>query len=201
MTSRRTVLSYLPLAAVAGILPAIAAEERTDPSPEYFKKHTAPEGSSFFLSQVPKSERGERMVIRGVVRDTERKPIANASVYIYHTDNDGRYDPAEPQPGEGSENPRLHGYLRTDSVGRYVYGSIRPAPYPGTALPAHVHYVVTAEGYRDRSFEFWFEGDPMITADHLAAQAKRPTYFYIRPAVRDSNRIWQITFDIDMERK
>jgi protocatechuate 3,4-dioxygenase beta subunit len=200
MTTRRTVLTYLPLAALAGILPVRAAEEPQGPPPEYFKKHTAPEGASFFLSQVPKSERGDRMVIRGVVMDAEKKPIKNASVYIYHTDKDGLYDPQEPRPGEGSDNPRLHGYLRTDAVGRYVYGSIRPAPYPNTPLPAHVHYVVTAEGFKDRAFEFWFEGDPMITADHLAARAKRPNHFYIRPATRDSNRVWQITFDIVMER-
>jgi protocatechuate 3,4-dioxygenase beta subunit len=200
MTTRRTVLTYLPLAAFAGVIPARAAEEPQGPPPEYFKKHTAPEGSSFFISNAPKNERGDRMVIRGVVTDG-KNPIPNASVYIYHTDKDGRYDPQEARPGEGSDNPRLHGYMRTDSVGRYVYGSIRPAPYPGTTLPAHVHYVVTAEGYKDRTFEFWFEGDPMITADHLAAQAKRPDYFYIRPAKRDTNRVWQITFDIVMERK
>ena len=71
--------------------------------------------------------------------------------------------------------------------------------FPG--LPAHVHFVVQAEGFKPRVFEIWFEGDPMITPAHLEGQAKEPDRFLIRPAKRDSNRVWQITNDIEMERK
>lgn len=199
MITRRTVLTYLPLTALAGVIPVRAAEE-SFPSPDYFRQHTAPEDASFFISNAPKNERGDRMVIRGVVTDGQ-KPIGNASLYIYHTDNDGRYDPQEARPGMGSENPRLHGYLRADSVGRYVYGSIRPASYPGTDAPPHVHFVVTAEGFKDVAFEVMFEGDPKIPAD-IADRYPKPNYkLAIRPAVKDSNRVWQSNFDIVMERK
>ncbi len=180
-------------------LPARAAL-RPGEDAAFFEKYKAPEGSSFFISNTPKSERGDRMVVRGVVMDADKKPVANASVYIYHTDAQGRYNDTEPRPGFGGEQPRLFGYMRTDSVGRYVYGNIRPAAYPGLTLPAHVHFVVQADGFQSRVFEFWFEGDPMIKEDHLAGQAKDPDRFLMRKAVRDTNRVWQITNDILMER-
>lgn len=199
MTTRRTVLSYLSLATLAGIMPSRAALRPSEDA-AFFEKYKAPEGSSFFISNTPKSERGDRMVVRGVVMDRDKKPITNASVYLYHTDNEGRYNNTEPRPGFGGESPRLHAYMRTDSVGRYVYGGVRPAAYPGLTLPAHVHFVVQADGFQPRVFEFWFEGDPMVTSDHLAGQAKDPDRFLIRPAKRDTNRVWQITNDIVLER-
>ncbi|MGE4062053.1 MAG: hypothetical protein AB7E79_01685 [Rhodospirillaceae bacterium] len=200
MTTRRNVLSYFPLAALVGALPAGAAL-RPGEDDAFFAKYKAPEGASFFISNTPKSERGDRMVIRGVAMDKDRKPIPDASVYIYHTDAQGRYNDTEPRPGFGGESPRLFGYMRTDSVGRYVYGNVRPAAYPGLTLPAHVHFVVQADGFQPRVFELWFDGDPMIKQDHLAGQAKDPDRFLIRNAVRDTNRVWQITNDIVMARK
>jgi protocatechuate 3,4-dioxygenase beta subunit len=200
MITRRNVLTYLPLAALIAAVPARAAL-RPGEDDAFFEKYKAPEGSSFFISNTPKSEKGDRMVVRGVVMDKDKKPIPNASVYIYHTDAEGRYNNTEPRPGFGGESPRLFAYLRSDAVGRYVYGGVRPAAYPGLTLPAHVHFVVQADGFQPRVFEIWFEGDPMIKEDHLAAQAKDPDRFLIRAAVRDSNRVWQITNDIVLERK
>ena len=61
-------------------------------------------------------------------------------------------------------------------------------------------FVVQADGFQPRVFEFWFEGDPMIKDDHLAGQAKDPDRFLIRKAVKDTNKVWQITNDIVLER-
>ncbi len=197
MTTRRSVISYLTLAAIAGAFPARGAET---PSPEYFEKHTAPAEASFFISNAPKDERGDRMVIRGLVTDG-KTPIPGASIYIYHTDREGRYDPLEARPGYGRDNPRLHAYLRSDSVGRYVYGSVRPGPIPNTPDPARVHVVVSAEGFKSRAFDIWFDGDPSITPEQQAIQEQQPDRIYILRAVRDSNRVFQIGHDIMMERK
>lgn len=204
MVTRRTALSFLSSLPLARAMPARAADaERLPgpplPPPAYFQKHLAPAEADFFVVLADRRERGERMVVRGAVTDGAA-PVKGASVYAYHADADGRYDPLEPRPGEGADNARLAGYMRTDAAGRYVFESVRPAPYPGTTLPAHIHYVVSADGFRSRFFEIWFEGDPMITADHLAARARRPDYWYIRPAVRTASRAWQVTHDIVLER-
>ncbi len=200
MKTRRNFFAYLGAAMVLAAAPAHATL-RPGEDATFFDKYKAPEGSSFFISNTPKTEKGDRMVVRGVVMDAEKKPIPNASVYIYHTDADGRYNNTEPRPGFGGDDPRLHAYMRTDSVGRYVYGGVRPAAYPGLTLPAHVHFVVQADGFQPRVFEVWFEGDPMIKKEHLEGQAKEPDRFLIRTATRDTNRVWQITNDIVLERK
>ncbi len=200
MKTRRNFFAYLGAAMVLAAAPAHATL-RPGEDVTFFDKYKAPEGSSFFISNTPKTEKGDRMVVRGVVMDAEKKPIPNASVYIYHTDADGRYNNTEPRPGFGGDDPRLHAYMRTDSVGRYVYGGVRPAAYPGLTLPAHVHFVVQADGFQPRVFEVWFEGDPMIKKEHLEGQAKEPDRFLIRTATRDTNRVWQITNDIVLERK
>jgi protocatechuate 3,4-dioxygenase, beta subunit len=36
--------------------------------------------------------------------------------------------------------------LRTHWEGRYSFRTIRPGSYPGTRVPQHIHYEVTAEG-------------------------------------------------------
>jgi protocatechuate 3,4-dioxygenase beta subunit len=196
MIARRTVLSFLPLAWTTHVLPAWAAEER---SAEYFAQHTAPDGTDFFVVIAQKGERGERVVVRGVVTDGQAT-IPGASIYVYHADADGRYNPTISRPGAGAESPRLAGYMRSDSRGRYVFESVRPTPYPGSTIPARVHYVVSADGFKSRTFELWLEDDPLISAEKLAEQAADPLRISIRPAIRTASKVWQVTQDIVLER-
>lgn len=101
------------------------------------------------ITIASKAEPGERLIVSGVVFGADRKtPLANASVYIYHTDANGRYTPGAT---DDNRNPRLRGYLRTDAQGRYEYSTIKPAPYPGNGPPAHIHYHVNAPGYQQHA--------------------------------------------------
>jgi protocatechuate 3,4-dioxygenase beta subunit len=109
---------------------------------------------------VPRGEPGESLVISGVVfRADGRTPLANASIYVYQTDVRGYYATENPR---ASDNPRLHGYLRTDAQGRYEFRTVRPGSYPGSRNPGHIHYHVSAPGHRERVFEVVFEGDTLI---------------------------------------
>src|SRR5687767_3813605 len=109
---------------------------------------------------VPQGEPGERLVVSGVVFGADgRTPMPGASVYVYQTDARGYYAADD---ARASNNPRLRGYLRTDAQGRYEYRTVRPGSYPGTRNPGHIHYHVSAPGYRERVFEIVFEGDSLI---------------------------------------
>jgi protocatechuate 3,4-dioxygenase beta subunit len=141
-----------------------------------------------------KEEPGERLVVAGIIFGADGKtPLANASVYVYHTDANGHYTPG---PKDDNRNPRLRGYMRTDAQGRYEYTTIKPAPYPGNGPPAHIHYHVNAPGYQERIFEIVFEGDPKINRDIRAQAAQENSAFSIRPLTRDAQGGWRCTQDV-----
>ena len=92
-------------------------------------------------------EPGDRIEISGTVVDADGiTPAAGVILYVYHTNRAGLYarDPAA--RGLEAQHGRLRGWLRTDSVGRYRFTSVRPGPYPGGREPAHVHMELLPPG-------------------------------------------------------
>jgi protocatechuate 3,4-dioxygenase beta subunit len=150
------------------------------------------------ITITTKTEPGERLTVTGVVYAADgRTPLANASVYVYHTDATGRYTPG---PKDDNRNPRLRGYLRTDAQGRYEYTTIKPAPYPGDGPPAHIHYHVNAPGHQERVFEIVFEGDPKISANIRAEAAKEDSGFSIRQLTGDARNGWHCTQNVTLRK-
>ncbi len=150
------------------------------------------------ITITTKDEPGERLTVTGAVFGADGKtPLANASVYVYHTDAKGLYTPG---PKDDSRNPRLRGYLRTDAQGRYEYSTIKPAPYPGNGPPAHIHYHVNAPGSQERVFEIVFEGDPKINADIRARAAQEGSAFSIRKLTRDAQGVWHCTQNVTLRK-
>lgn len=150
------------------------------------------------VAVTSKEEPGERLVVSGVVFGADGKtPLANASVYVYHTDATGRYTPGAK---DDNQNPRLRGYLRTDTQGRYEYSTIKPAPYPGDGPPAHIHYHVNAPGYQERVFEIVFEGDPKISNDIRTRAAQPDSAFSIRKLTRDAQGVWHCTQEVTLRK-
>lgn len=142
------------------------------------------------------SERGERMFVSGKVVDKATgRPIAGAEVYVYQADEKGIY-------GDSPRTPRMKTTLYSRSDGYYEYTSIRPASYPEdknpkVLLPAHVHYVVYADGYREWQGELVFEDDPLITPEKRAEIEKDP-YFILRPIAKDAKGVWQVVADVGL---
>jgi protocatechuate 3,4-dioxygenase beta subunit len=116
-------------------------------------------------------EPGEKLQFWGRVLDYRGRPLEKAAVVAYHTDRAGLYNP----PNGETRVPRLRGVAVTDSAGRFGFSSIRPAPYPAASEPAHIHLVVSAPAHHVRHLEYWFEGDPLVTAAHRQRAEASPS--------------------------
>ena len=100
--------------------------------------------------------KGEPLFCSGTVRSHDGKPIANAAVDVWHSNDDGYYD----LQLVGSDETAMRARFRTDDHGRFHFWTIKPAAYPipadgpvGRMLdaqgrhpwrPAHVHFMIAA---------------------------------------------------------
>ena len=115
---------------------------------------------------APPGENGEPLILSGTVRRPDGSPAPGIVVYAYHTDAAGLY-PADPRAGgtASARHGRLRGFVRTDPEGSFRFETIRPAGYPGTAIPQHIHLHVVEPG----RCTYWiddvvFADDPRLTA-------------------------------------
>lgn len=155
--------------------------------------HVAPANSPSRITIADSAEPGTRLVVSGRVMGADNKPVPGASIYVYHTDNKGEYVPGS---NAGMDQPRLHGYLRSDAQGRYAFTTIRPASYPGSRIPAHVHFEIVPSGHPSRIYEIMFEGDPFITSQ-IRVQALVPfsAVVIVEPSTSRNGAI-QVSHDI-----
>lgn len=155
--------------------------------------HLAPANSPSTITIADSTEPGTRLTVSGRVLGPDNRPVPSASIYVYHTDNKGEYVPGS---NAGMDRPRLHGFLRSDAEGRYSFTTIRPAPYPGSRIPAHVHFEIAPSGHPSRIYEIMFEGDPFIT-NQIRVQALVPfsAVVIVEPRTARGSAI-QVTHDI-----
>ncbi len=144
---------------------------------------------------APTNEPGAPMQVDGVVRDREGRPAANVIVYAYHTDNTGHYPRDEKYPD--MRHGRLRGWARTGADGRYHFDTIRPAGYPNTNIPEHVHMIIVEVG----RCAYWiddirFDDDPRLTAEARGTPGNGRAGNGIAHPTRDANGVWQVTRDI-----
>ncbi|MCP5390858.1 MAG: hydroxyquinol 1,2-dioxygenase [Sphingomonadaceae bacterium] len=119
---------------------------------------------------------GKPLLIEGAIRDEAGNPVAGAVVDIWHADEDGFYD-VQLEGGEAGGRGRV----LTDETGSFHLSSIVPSPYPipddgpvGQMLgvqgrhpyrPAHVHFMVRADGFRRLVTHLFIEGSDYLDSD------------------------------------
>lgn len=126
-------------------------------------------------------EAGTPMTFHGQVRSVAGAPLANATIDIWHCDDEGFY--AQFAPGIPEWN--LRGVLTADETGHFTVHTIQPAPYQiptdgatGALIraanwhawrPAHVHLKVSAPEHLLITTQLYFPGDPHNDDDIAAA--------------------------------
>jgi len=121
--------------------------------------------------------RGTPAVVHGRVLDASGRPIGNALLDVWQANSDGFYDSQLPN----HEQLQMRGKFRTGPDGRFVVRTTRPVHYQiptdgpvGQMLratnrhpwrPAHVHFVVSADGYEPVTTHLFDSIDPYLTSD------------------------------------
>lgn len=123
-------------------------------------------GQKSHLTMVSPDEPGIRLSVTCIVIDAQNQRVPGAQVYLYHTNSQGLYarQAAHISAIEGDRrHARLFGYLRTDQNGLVSVQTIRPAGYPGTELPAHIHVEIKSGDSPPLMTEIRFDDDPRLT--------------------------------------
>ena len=119
---------------------------------------------------------GEPTFVSGRVLSPDGQPVANAVLDVWQAGPNGLYDMQEADP-----RMNLRARFRTDADGRYAFRTVKPHSYPvpvdgpvGTLLrrfgghdqrPAHIHFILAAEGYEPVVTQLFVAGDGFIDRD------------------------------------
>jgi len=138
--------------------------------------------------------KGEPLFVEGTVSSASGMPLANAAVDVWQSDSEGFYDVQLAD----LKDAQLRGRFRTDPNGRYHFWSIMPSSYPipldGTVgemlratrrqpiRPAHVHFMIAADGHETLVTHIFVAGDPHVTSDPVFSTKDSLTREYSREA-------------------
>jgi protocatechuate 3,4-dioxygenase beta subunit len=133
-----------------------------------------PEKTSWRASLAELNEPGEPLIVSGrIFKKDGKTPAAGILLYIYHTDNKGLYSPA-PTQTKGRRHGHLRGWMITDAQGRYEFKTIRPASYPNSKNPQHIHPIIKESESKIYWIEdFLFSDDPLLTDQEKSRLPKR----------------------------
>lgn len=130
-------------------------------------------GGTLLRSPTP----GPAMLVRGVVKDMDGNPVADADADIWHSSPVGLYEQQDPEQAEMN----LRGMFKTDKDGKFWFWSVKPAGYPlpvngplGALLkaqqrqhfrPAHLHVMIVKPGYKTMISQVYDKDDPLVERD------------------------------------
>lgn len=155
--------------------------------------HHKPDGATestifgpFYTTGAPEMEHGGNIarqddgptcVVSGRVTDLDGAPIKGALLDVWQTSSNGFYD------SQDSNQPafNMRGKFRSDARGNYSIQTAVPVSYPipvdgpvGRMLsvtgrhpnrPAHIHFIVSAEGFESVTTHLFDKADPYIDSD------------------------------------
>jgi len=148
-------------------------------------------------------EPGKKIIVIAMIKNKAGEPIADALVYLYQTDARGWYAANAPHvlAYEGDHrHARLFGYTKTNGNGQLELHTVKPSGYPQSDLPAHIHVLVTAEGYQTYSTEFLFDDDERLVGN-IREQSIRNRFFISKPEKTTAPFLQKFSYSIILEKK
>ncbi len=132
-------------------------------------------------SIIKQAYAGEVSLVTGKVTDKDGNPVAGALLDVWQTAGNGKYDVQDPDMPEYN----MRGKFRSREDGSYAFVTEKPLPYSvptdatvGRLLnasgrhamrPAHVHMIVSADGYETLTTHIFAAGDEYLDTDAVFA--------------------------------
>ena len=154
---------------------------------------------------ISQDGRGEPAVVTGHVRSTNGTPIAGALLDVWETDENGLYEQQDPE----QPDMNLRGKFRTDHEGRYFFVGIKPVSYAipddgpvGQLLralsrhpfrPAHIHLLVSADGFMSVTTHLFVKGDPYLDSDAVFGTKDSLVVDFIRHTSEEEAARYHVT--------
>ena len=147
---------------------------------------------------VSDQEPGEPLIVSGTIYSPDgKKPLPGITLNVYQTDATGRYSTS----GGDNRGTRIHGTMRTNAEGRYEFRTIKPASYPNSRNPAHIHAYVSGPDYPEYWIEeYLFADDPFIKDEDKQKAGSQGSFSHILNLTRGSDGILRAVRDIKIER-
>jgi protocatechuate 3,4-dioxygenase beta subunit len=150
--------------------------------------------------------KGESCLYEGRVIDLHGEPIEGARIDVWSDNAEGFYDVQQPDIQPKWNN---RGIFTTGKDGTYSFIGIKPVSYPipddgpvGQMLnhlgrhpyrPAHMHYLVTAEGYQKVVTHTFVGDDPYLASDTVFGVKETLVAPFER--VNNGKTVWRSPFD------
>jgi hydroxyquinol 1,2-dioxygenase len=119
---------------------------------------------------------GQPCWVEGTVRDLAGDPVPGARIDVWQADDEGMYDVQY-----ADDRMAARGHLFTDRDGRYAFWAVTPTPYPiphdgpvgqllsatgrGPMRAAHLHFMVSADGFHRLVTHIFVRGDAYQSSD------------------------------------
>ncbi len=140
---------------------------------------------------------GPVLLAEGTVKDTDGQPIAGAELDIWQTAPNGMYASQDDEQDTFS----FHGLMTVGNDGKYAFTTVKPVEYTvpsdgpvGDILracgrhpwrPSHLHYIITAPGYKSLVTEIFPEDDPYLDQDTVFGVRDDLVMTYVEKPVSD----------------
>jgi catechol 1,2-dioxygenase len=175
-----------------------------------------PNGTSIIQNLNPSVSWYEQAVedsafVTGRVLSSAGTPIKGAIVDVWHSAPNGLYE----QQDESQPEMNFRGRFETDEDGRYALYALRPVPYPipddgpaGRLLglldrhpyrPGHIHFIVSAPGYRPLTTQLYDDRDEYIAKDAVFAVKDELVVKFV-PRQGDAQARWSLEYDFVLGR-
>ena len=154
---------------------------------------------------ISQDGQGDPALVMGRVLSTDGTPIAGALLDVWETDENGLYEQQDPE----QPDMNLRGKFRTDSEGHFYFVAIKPVSYSipddgpvGQLLrslgrhpfrPAHIHLLISAEGFVPVTTHLFVKGDPYLDSDAVFGTKDSLVVDFIRHDSEDEAASYKVS--------